>query len=351
MGGVVALTLTGCATDSVFENVEMQTQEEAGSQYQTNSFNNNNSGQSGWYSSTGIGWWGDNYISPWDIWYRNRPNAVPGFGILQPWYFFTNGNADDPSIYDIRVYSYVGLAYFDGVNDGTFDDTNPYSPNSISMTNFLTLYANGQEVGNLVRVANSFHVPANSGLRLEDKLLHLPDGNNPAYPNLPGANLGFDFAGIGLTAQEEFLLREYGKVFFYEVEVYDSTGALVLTTLMHPEIKTLPSGPPDLRDQGWKRVKDLGGNLLSGAIPGLAATAPLYYFHDTRPGVPQDTQWDISAPFDGNLCNSREVVFDVGNGIPHEVDIDGIYKLKLGFFATGQTGWINSALYLTLTGR
>lgn len=349
MGGVVALTLTACATDSVFEDVEMQPQEEAGSQYQTNSFNNNNSGQSAWYSSTGIGWWGDNYISPWDIWYRNHPSPVPGFGILQPWYYITNGNVDDHSIYDIRVYSYVGLAYFDVVNDGVFDDTNPYSPNSISLTtNFPTLYANNQEVGNLVRVANMFTVPANSGLRIEDKLVHLPDGGTPAQNS---SFLSFQLAGIGLTQQEENLLREYGKVFFYEVEVYDSAGVMVLSTLMHPEINTLPSGPLGLRDKGWKPVKDLGGNLLSGAIPGIAATAPLYYFHDTRPGVPQDTQWDIAAPFDGNLCNSREVVFDVGTGVPHEVDIDSTYKLKLGFFASGQTGWINSALHLTVTGR
>ena len=213
------------------------------------------------------------------------------------------------------------------------------------------MYANNQEVGNLVRVANMFTVPANSGLRLEDKLLHLPDGNNPAQPSLPGASLGFQLAGIGLTTQEQDLLQEYGKVFFYQVEVYDSAGVMVLSTLMHPEIKTLPSGPPHLRDQGWKPVKGLGGNLLSGAIPGIAATAPLYYFHDDRPGVPQDTKWDIAAPFNGNLCNSREVVFDVGTGVPHEVDIDGTYKLKLGFFASGQTGWINSALHLTVTGR
>lgn len=346
LGGV---TLTACTTDSVFDAVDQRTRptEENGPQNQTNSFNNNNSGQSGWYSSTGIGWPGENYISPWDIWYRNHPNPVPGFGVLQPWYYITNGNVDDPSPYDIRVYSYVGLAYFDGVNDGVFNDTNPYSPNTISLTtNFPTLYTtNNQEAGNLVRVANAFTVPANSGLRLEDRLLHLPDGNNPAPSS---SSLSFQLAGIGLTAQEQNLLYEYGKVFFYEVEVYDSTtGTLVLSTLMHPEINTLPSGK---LDPGWKRVRDLSGNPLSGNIPGFAATAPLFYFHDTTQPMPQDTQWNIAAPFNGNLCNSREVVFDVTN-VPHEVDIDGTHKLKLGFFASGQTGWVNSALHLTVTGR
>ena len=66
MGGVMCLTLTACSED-VYQEAEMQN-EEAGSQYQTNSFNDNNSGI--YWGNGGIREWGDNYISPWDVWYR-----------------------------------------------------------------------------------------------------------------------------------------------------------------------------------------------------------------------------------------------------------------------------------------
>ena len=37
VGGVIGLTLTACTTDSVYDDVDQQTQQD-GSQYQTNSF-------------------------------------------------------------------------------------------------------------------------------------------------------------------------------------------------------------------------------------------------------------------------------------------------------------------------
>lgn len=64
MGGVIALSLTACTTDSVFEDIDQQNAE-TGSQYQTNSFNDRNSGQ--YWGGGGLRWFGINYISPWDI--------------------------------------------------------------------------------------------------------------------------------------------------------------------------------------------------------------------------------------------------------------------------------------------
>lgn len=163
-------------------------------------------------------------------------------------------------------------------------------------------------------------------------------------------NPNFDQAGT-LLPQERELLAHYGKIFFYEVYVTDKvTNAPVLHTLMHPEIKTLPSGIPDDIDAGWKPVDYLAGNHVYGDVPTLGFSVPLYYFYDDAMAFPGRTKWDIGDPFNVNLCDSREVVFDVPM-VPHEVDIDGTYKLWLGFQATGQTGWVNSALHLNVTGR
>lgn len=309
------------------------------------------------YNPTGIGWPGINYLSPWDIWYRNHPNPVPGFGILQPWYLITNGNADDPSPYNIEVYSYVGLAYFDGNDDGVFND--PQTGASIPLAsnfggNYPNLYggtsATGHEAGNLVRVTNSFKVPGyptpKSSLRIESKTRHLaiPNQNDARYPYLDGADQGFVYGQ--LTGPERNILEQYGKVFFYEVKVYSkSTGALVLSTFMHPNIETLPNGT---NDPGWKEILDSSGNPLSGDMPN-GVSAPLYYFDDYSLN---GTIWNAaSSPYYGNQCDSHEVVFDVNKQIPYEVDIDGTYKLRLGFFGSGQTGWVNTALYLYLGSR
>jgi len=326
-------------------------------------FNPNDSGQSGWHDPTGIGRPGSNYFSPWDIWYRNHPNPIPGSGLsnLQPWYLITNGSEDDATPYDIRVYSYVGLAYFDGTNDGVFND--PSNPTvSIPMAqnlggNFPNLFGGnlatgGQEAGRLVRVTNSFDLPAypdlNSSMRIESTQYHMADGdpNFARYENiLPGWQERFFFGN--LTGQERDLLYEYGKVFFYEVEVYHkNTNVLVLSTLMHPLIETLPNGDPSKLDSGWKPVEDLANNHLYGDMPN-GVSVPLYFYNNN--GI---TDWNIARDHEwGNQCDSREVVFEVPADMPYEVDIDGTYKLTLGFFASGQTGWYNSALHLYLGSR
>ena len=56
--------------------------EEAGSQYQTNSFNDNGSGGT---NPDGISDLAINYFSPWDIWY----NKDPDYYDLQPSYVFS----------------------------------------------------------------------------------------------------------------------------------------------------------------------------------------------------------------------------------------------------------------------
>lgn len=327
----------------------------------TNSFNNSNSGQYG--PNPTPNFYGINYISPWDIWYRGA--SVNGLDDLQPFYYFTNGNMEDVTPYDIRAFAYAGLAYFDGYDDGIFHDVAQLDPATglpiqiADMTNpmqFPNLYptANPHEVGNLVRIPMPIDVPGyptpNHEFRIGDRNNHLPViGATNAAPKYPVPYPGFDFAGT-ITPQERDLLANYGKIFFYEVHVYDKvTGALVLSTMMHPKIETLPTGSNV--DTGWKPVDYLSGNHLTGHVPTLG-NFDLYYFYDDTMPAPGKTKWNFSDPFNVNLCNSREVVFDVPSAVaPYEVQIDPVFKVTLDFFATGQTGWVNSALYLNLHGK
>ena len=254
-----AMALTACSED-VYNDVENEEE----SMYSTNSFNDNNSGQSSLYpGSNGISFPAANYVSPWDIWYREG-KKVNGQTNLQPAYLFTNGNADDFSPYDIEVFAYIGLAYFDSHDDGTYTDVKTGASYPLTTGAYPHLYppTNPHEVGNLVRtpipIVSDAYPAATSGLRLEDTESHLLMPGIAMQDRYPQFSQGqtFDFAG-SITPQEINLLRIYGKVFFYEVHVYDKvTGTPVLNTLMHPKIETLPTGSSSPA-QGWEKVTDL----------------------------------------------------------------------------------------------
>ena len=86
----------------MIEEIDQQN-EEAGSQYQTNSFDDTQDGVllPGGLSSLAL-----NYYSPWDIW-RNR---LPQYRDMQPSYVISNGNLDENfSPYTLRVHAWVGL--------------------------------------------------------------------------------------------------------------------------------------------------------------------------------------------------------------------------------------------------
>lgn len=112
---------------------------------------------------------------------------------------------------------------------------------------------------------------------------------------------------------------------------------------MHPEIATLPTGGNP--DPGWVPVYDVSGPTgthVKGHVPAVG-DFDLFYFYTN---LPNGTDWDITRLYNQNFCDSREVVFDTP--VPHEIQIDPVFKLTLDFAATGQTGWVNSALYLHL---
>ncbi len=320
-----------------------------------NSFNNDDSGHAhGDNPLSGIIWAGKNYASPWDIWFKRNSY---GTGNLQPSYMVNNGNAENVTNYNIEIFAYAGLAYFDSDDDGIFYDvsqppTFPGAPGALiadmaaNPGGYPNLYANGHEVGNLVRTvvplrSDAYPSPTHS-FRVEDQFLHLPmagAGGTNRYPQYPQWWQPFDFTGA-ITPQEDFLLREYGKIFFYEVNVFDAaTNAFVGTFIMHPEIENLTGN----YNPEWTPVTDMGGNHLQGDAPTLGMH-DLYYYKSSQV---TGTVWD---PMDhtNDLCDSREVVFFIPQNL-HEIPIPGgLNTLKLGIAQSSRYLWLNSALTLVV---
>ena len=344
--------MTSCSEDALLQTDEQE------SMYSTNSFNDNGSGGTtpGGSSILAI-----NYYSPWDIWY-NRGNA--NFE-LQPSYTFNNGNVDDNfSPYRLEVYAWVGLAYFDGTNDGVFNDiSQPGLPpvanmigNPMQYPNLFTMTAGGQpqEVGNLVKTTTSLDFDPLQSARIEDREHHLPMPYtsgfslgtlaNPRYTTPPYTfgicPDGFNFTGT-LQPEEELLLRDYGKVFFYEVDVFEAaTGAFVDTYILHPEIQTLyDSSTPE-----WRPVTDISGTTqLQGNLP--FGSFNLFYYTD---GSLTKTAYNVGSGGVGNHCNSFEVIFDAPK--MHQYTITGSVPktLTMGFSLAYLTFWKRSALSLRI---
>lgn len=313
-------TLTACSDDA-FQEVEKQN-EESGLQNQVNSFNDGNSGE---HLPDGTKYPGDNYASPWDIWYRVYTGKQPG-------YIIRNGTVETTSPYKLEVWAYAGLAYFDGANDGIYNDPKIGAQFPINNGNYPKLFANGQEVGNLVRTAVPFTLNPQEGFRMEGNTNHLPmTGGSNKFPQV------FNF-GNQLTTQEHTLLRDYGKVFFYEVRVFQaSNNAFVGTYILHPEISTIGT------TTAWETVKDLGGTALSGFVQPLGTSFELYYYNANFQG---GTKWDPTLPKDVNKCDSREVVFRVPQPL-HTHTLMG-KTLSLHVTQNPYTFWQNSSLDLVV---
>ncbi len=164
-------TLMACSEDA-FQDAEQNGKPSF--ENQANSFNDNDNGTK---NSDGTKQEGANYASPWDIWYR-----VPG---KQPAYIVRNGTDENTSPYKLEIWSYAGLAYFDGVNDGTYNDPMTNTQFPINNGNYPKLFANNQEVGNLVRTASPFTLNPQEGYRLEGNTNHLPmTGGSNKFPQV-----------------------------------------------------------------------------------------------------------------------------------------------------------------------
>lgn len=236
----------------------------------------------------------------------------------------------------MEVTCWVGLAYFDGSDDGSYDDPSlnpsgsPVQVADLTNGNYPNLYANNQEVGNLLRTqpivldGNNF-----DGSNLEIA----SDPANPFAGHLPGSmatlsplahnfyNQFFDVMG---TNDEQILLAEYGKVFYFEVLILEkTTGAPVLGGPVFVQVanETIPGGsflPPYPE---WKLV------------PGIQAPTPMglkdifYYEHPTITGTiwgtpgtfPPYPQGGPVSNHPDYQCDSHEVVFGKMPPVPHEI--------------------------------
>jgi len=326
--------------------------------YSTNSFNETEGGNTHGddYSLSGLIFRGDDYYSPWDIWFRTH---IYGDGTLQPNYIFTTiytgENESVSNNYKLEVYAYVGLAYFDGLNNGTYTDVaTPALQYNLASGNYPNLYANGNEVGNLVRTDVPFIVQPNESVRIEDQEKHLlmnVAGSQDRYPMYNPGNQRFSFSG--LTTQEEDLLATYGKVFFYEVFVYDvSTGATIAHEFMQLNPKGYPSGSLSASEKTkyWEPVYDLSMNQITGNAPGGLGAINLFHLNSEIKTGNAGTDWEPKrrAPrpaVDTRVSDSREVIFDLNKDM-HSIPLLGTDKLVLDVLGSSRYGWLNSSIYL-----
>ncbi len=217
MGGVIGLTLTACTTDSVFDDVDKRD-----NGLETS---NGNSGDMTTFSDTG-----DDYQSFWNIYTRGK----------EMFYRYENltGDLGNPAILNFRITPYVGLAYCDDdVTDNQFDDVynfgfTPGPFNSNPAGTYPNIFdPTGNEIGNFMP-ARPFTL---TGTGITPGSVSIEIVSND-HCHVIGANVGisvlnpngvfFDITSPPLpyqvaTPQEEDLLSQYGKVFFYYWEAID----------------------------------------------------------------------------------------------------------------------------------
>lgn len=341
-GGIIALT---SCSDSIYQEIDEQNNE-------MNAPPTFIDDASGGFAGGGFNNLALNYFSPWDIWWNRGPDYVS----FQPSYVISNGGAigENYSPYTLEVFAWIGLAYFDGDNDGRFYDHSlgagspPVADMIATPGQYQNLFVNNQEVGNLVRTNTPLTFQPLEGARIEDLQDHLPmpGGTDPRYPSWtppwafgPWAD-GFDCTGT-LQPLEIDLLREYGKVFFYEVNVFEA-GAFVGTYFLHPDIQTLYNGSVSK----WEVVTDVpGGTIhLQGNFPPIG-NFPLYYYTDTARPLDK-TEFDPGKGGIGNFCNSYEVVFDARDLYQHTITGSMPKTLTMDIWQDTPTFWQRSALHL-----
>lgn len=243
-----------------------------------------------------------NYISPWHIRFNTDP--VLNFGSATAiFYKFENKTGDwgSPHLLTLRVTPYVGLAYFDGIDDGNY-----YGYNITVASN---LFANGSEIGNFIP-ARSFDIdgtgiPAGGTVQLDIKSSkdHCPVVQNTFAVQNPNS-IYFDVSSIiAPTTFEEQLLKDYGKVFYYYLEAIDPvTNTVIWDEYMMPDNYFTPD------NNYW----DLTG--VDHVTP-TGDTFPMYYNYDVLASKPE----------------SDEVIVDVSS-IPASVPN---YKSEASFLYNG----------------
>ena len=170
-----------------------------------------------------------NYVSPWD------------FTKLEPVRYYLECNLYSWTGIYVRVTPYIGLAYYDGGNDGTYN-----SPSgSFNLAGgYPNLYAGGNEYGNYIAanpivlvgsasthelaIFSDYITPqATDHCPVMPSVYQYPFNSQPIYFDLVNNNM-VQPTVLGLppitppppaaTPQEVALLKDYGKVMYYKIE-------------------------------------------------------------------------------------------------------------------------------------
>jgi len=191
----------------------MNTTQDSGSNYTT-------------HTHTGSG----GYISPWDF-FNRKPVG----------YFFESNLHSNFGIY-VRITPYIGLAYFDGADDGTYNT--PTGAFNLASGAYPNLYTGSSEYGNYVQanpivLANhSWHTPpwythelavfskedhcpinnVNIGYNFNLQTVKLDIINNNLVQPVTTLGYGITPAPPAGTNAESQLLTQYGKVMYYKIE-------------------------------------------------------------------------------------------------------------------------------------
>jgi len=324
---MVVLSLIACSEDSYQEADKMNETEPVNNDsggMQTNSFENDTPGTYipgnyfVWQDPTNSGAWpytntpGEGYITPWDIWYRNK--------YATPSYIITTGS--ETSDFYLRVIPWVGLAYYDSANDGRYHDpfiasTSPpglIADMAANPTLYPNLYANSNEIGNLVPaqpIIMDGSSLQNCEVAINSTRDHLPVDVATLGSGWNPINRFFNLSG-GVTSQERNLLRNYGKVFFYQVEVYNRyTMAPLASGFLQLENANLHNtGTGNVH---WTTTS------VTGTAPGMGAAIDLYYYYANIGGTIFDPTQLIGSTV--NQCDSLEVVFE--NIYPSSIGLAG----------------------------
>lgn len=180
------------------------------------------------------------YVSPWDIADINNIDVGYHFdsnSVNFSWYDWIN-SVYVQGLY-VRVTPYLGLAYYDGANDGN------YFFHNLNNGNYPNLFANGEEYGNYVQgnpiVLASQSLTGINGWYTHELFIvgeyHCPTINVVPHLNMNIYGLRFDIVNNSTvqpasvltgatvvpapqagTIDEEHLLTDYGKVFYYKIE-------------------------------------------------------------------------------------------------------------------------------------
>src|SRR5690606_21482203 len=163
-----------------------------------------------------------------------------------------------------------------------------------------------------------------------------PMGYNPN-------NISFQFPG--LNAAERNLIAQYGKIFYFEVDIFEqATGAFIGKFFLQVHNESVDGSSPI---PYWIPAGGIQAN-----VPGGAGLRDVLYYHNQTAGVPTDTKWPMPYPTmpgaPGYFCNSREVVIKQAhldkytffyNGNPWEIHIG---------MAIGSHLWLTSGPFLVV---